>query len=234
MASKSVTQESIVPHPEYKPPPPAERTAFVSHCDFRNYDGKMSTTMRDDYPAKKAEPARPANMGLQQSHCNIGYTGINENRSLYSDTFKNPGRTMDRVDANAMRAFHTAHHSKTDTGTAANTGKTTYQVTYLPQPDFRPPPSCDALKGGHNVVPQEDRFVVKESNMKESFKPPSRCDQATRQDNALQKSHLQLKSTVPNWTTTQQDYFLWYTYDTSPKNPCPKAQQAAFTAALAK
>lgn len=210
--TKSVMRESIVPHPEYKPPPPAEKTAFISHCDFRNWDGKMTTTMREDFPVKHAEPARPANMGLQQSHCNIGYTGINENRSLYSDTFKDPGRTMDRVDANAMRAFHTAHHSKTDTGTAARTGQTTYQVTYLPQPDFRPPPSCDALKGGHNVVPQEDRFVVKESNMKESFKAPQRCDQATRQDNALQKSHLQLKSNCPAWTTTQQDYFQFRTY----------------------
>lgn len=211
---KSEMKESIVAHPECRPPPAAERTAFVSHHDYRNWDGKINTTMHDDFPAKKAEMRQPFNMGLQKSHCNIGYAGINENHSLYSDTFKKPENVSERVDAAAMRAFHTAHHSKTDTGTAAKTGKTTYEDTYKPQPNFVPPPSCDALKGGHNVVPNEDRFNVKESNMKESYKAPTKVEQPMRTDNKLQRSHLQLKSNCPAWTTTQHDYFLFDTYNT--------------------
>ena len=226
MYKQSVMHESIVPHPECRPPPPAEKTAFVSHHEYRNWVGPMTTTSQDAFQPKKAEVRQPFNMGLQQSHMNIGYPGINENRSLYSDTFTKPPPTMDRVDANAMRAFHTAHHSKTDTNSAARTGTTTYNDTYRPQPDFRPPPICDALKGGHNIVPNEERFNVKESNMKESFKPPPKIDQATRTDNKLQKSHLQLKSNCPPWTTTQQDYFLFNTYNMDNYNRVMAEKQA--------
>lgn len=211
--TKSVMHTDIVPHPDCRPPPPAPATAFISNHEFRNWDGPISTTYKDSFQPKKAEIPTPANKGLQRTNAKFGYDGINEKTTLYQESFRKPPPTHDPVDAAAMRAFHTAHHTKNDLKDASDTGKTTYQVDYVGHPGFRPPDLANVIKGSNNVVPNEERFNIKESTMKASYKKPPPFDQAQVRDNKLQRSHLQLKSQQDPWTTTQQDYFLFEKYN---------------------
>ncbi|KAK8833730.1 hypothetical protein M9Y10_042461 [Tritrichomonas musculus] len=207
----TTTQDALKPHPDFRPPELAPRTAFISHQDHRNWNGPISTTSRDAFQPKKAEYIPPVNNQLQRSHANFGDDTINEKRTLYQDTFKPPPPNMERVDFQALRDFHQGHHTNSSSGMGDHTEITTNQATYKAFPGFKPSEICDSLRGGKNIVQNEPRLNVRESEMKSSFvahkyAPPQPID------NNLQKSHIQLQGSGEKWTTTQGDYFLFRTY----------------------
>ena len=208
----SVMHDSIRPHPDARPPPSAEKTAFVSHQDHRNWNEPITTTMRADFPAKKAEQREPINNHLQDTHAAFGNDKIHELTTLYEDTFRKPPPTMERADMDAARAFHMGHHSKDKSGENVKTEDTVYRRTYVHFKDAKPSDMCDALKGGHNIVANDPRFIVRQSSMKEDFQSHKGLQRPPPIDNSLWDSHLQLKGGARPWTTTQQDYFLYKTY----------------------
>lgn len=209
----SAMKEAIVPHPECKPPPMAEKSAFISHHDFRNFNGKINTTMHDALPPRKAEPVEPINNHLQTSHMVLGAAGVHVKSTLSQDTYTKPPRTMEKADVDAARNFHMSHHSKTSSNSAAKTEITTNQATYIGCPGGKPSDMCDSLKGGHNIVPHDPRFSVKKSAMKEDFHPYPNVQPPPPIDNLLQRSHIQIQQDKSaQWKTTQQDYFQFNTY----------------------
>ncbi|OHT06538.1 hypothetical protein TRFO_25425 [Tritrichomonas foetus] len=207
----STMHDAIQAHPDFKPPDMADKTAFMSHHDFRNWNEKVSTTSRDAFQPKKAEPVAPVNNQLQRSHANFGDSKINEKRTLFMDSYKKPPPTLELADMQAARDFHQGHHTNNRSGMSERTEITTNQATYTGFPDCKPSEICDALRGGRNIVQNEPRFTVRTSAMHDAFvphkyKPPEPID------NNLQKSHIQLQGNGTKWSTTQQDYFQFKTY----------------------
>jgi hypothetical protein len=119
---------------------------------------------------------------------------------------------MDRVDADAARAFHMAHHSKTSTSHLPRRDKTEYQTEYTGCVGGKASEPCDALRGGHNIVANDPRHIIRESVMKSQFKRHPNVKPPPPIDNYLQDSHLPLKGGGVPWTTTQMDYFWFETY----------------------
>lgn len=208
----TTAHDAVVPHPECRPPPLAEKTAFISHQDHRNWNGRPSTTMSEAYYAKKAEKVDPVNNQLQTTHACFGHPNIHEMQTLYNDTFTKPPKTHERADMDAMRNFHMSHHSKTKRGDHDSLETTTYNNTFTGFPGVKPSDMCDALKGGHNIVPNDPRMTVKESEMKADFKPYKGIQPPPPIDNLLQRSHIQLKGGEQPWSTSQQEYFQYETY----------------------
>lgn len=210
--TRTTMQDGIVAHPDFRPPPAAEKTAFLSHQDHRNWNGRPSTTMRDAFVPKKAEKVEPINNKLQQTHASFGNSNIHEMRTLYNDTFTKPPATLELADMDAAREFHMGHHTKDKEGDNIATPSSTNRIDYHGWPGVKPSDMCDALKGGNNIVANDPRLVVKKSQMKEDFIHYKNVDRPSQIDNALQNSHLQLKGSGIPWTTTQQDYFQYETY----------------------
>ena len=206
-------QDAIRAHPNFKPPPIAEKTAFVSHHDYKNWNGpQFRTTTQDAYGPKKAEKVDSINNRLQQSHVKFGNDNIHEITTLYQDTFQKHPRAVERANMDAARAFHMGHHSNSKSGDDVHTEITTNQATYVKFKDAKPSDICDALRGGNNIVPNEPRFTVTTSSMHEDFKPFPKSQKIQAIDNSLQRSHIQIKGDESPWTTTQADYFQFNTY----------------------
>jgi hypothetical protein len=209
---RTTTMDALQPHPGYVPPPLAERTAFISHQDHRNWNSPIRTTNQDEFGPKRAEMREPCNAGLQESHASFGNPGIREMETLYSATFKKPPPTMDRADAEAARAFHMAHHSKTATTHLKANPRTEYQMEYTGCIGGKASDMCDALKSGNNVVANDPRFVVHQSAMRDHYRKPKSVKPPPPIDNYLQDSHIKFKGGEVPWRTTQQDYFWFETY----------------------
>jgi hypothetical protein len=205
-------REAIQPHPEMRPPPPAESSAFISHHDFRNHKGSVSTTSRDAFQPKKADPVPPLDGNLQESHASFGLAGAKTGSTLYRDTFTPPARTMEKVDIQAARDFHQSHHNDGRSGPSERLESTTYKTNYTGCRGGQASEICDHLRGGHNVVANEPSFTVRRSAMKDSFVPYKGVQRPAPIDNFLQRSHIQLQGNAAPWTTTHQDYFLWEQY----------------------
>ncbi|KAH0787385.1 hypothetical protein GPJ56_008580 [Histomonas meleagridis] len=209
--TRTTMQDAIQPHPEFKPPPMADKTAFVSHQEYVNTNERPTTTNRATYKPCKYEYVAPINNRLQESHASFGSPYINENHTLYNDTFKKFDNSQNKVDMEAIRNFHMSHHSdlmRTD----AKTEITTNQASYTGFPGFKPPPTCDALKGSNNVVPNDPRFNLKKSAMKEDYIPYKNALPPKPIDNHLQQSHIQMQGNQSSYSTTQGDYFQFKTY----------------------
>jgi hypothetical protein len=204
--------DAIRPIPGWHRPPEAPRTAFISHQDHRNWRGPVSTENRDSYYPKIAEHVDPVNNQLQESHGSFGNPAIHETRTLYSDTFKRPPLAGELADMDAARAFHMGHHSNNKSGLNEGPPQTQYDAAFIDHKGVRPSDMCDALKGGHNIVANDPRHVVKQSAMKSDYPHHPGIHRPEPIDNLLQRSHLQLKGCGQAWTTTQQDYFQYETY----------------------
>jgi hypothetical protein len=205
-------QDGTRAYPDARPPPEAERTAFISHQDHRNWRGTPTTTHRETFYPKVAEPIPPVNNQLQDSHGTFGNDAIRERTTLYADSFKHPPPSTDRVDVDAVRAFHMGHHSKGNSYQREDPPRTMHDETFVHHKGVRPSEMCDALKGGHNIVANDPRHVVRESAMKSDFPEHAGVHRPPPVDNLLQRSHLQLTGCGQPWTTTQQDYFQWERY----------------------
>lgn len=211
--------DAHVAHPGFKPPPEAEKTAFLSHQDHRNWDGRPSTTYRDAFVPKKAEKVDPVNNQLQQSHASFGNSQIHEMQTLYRDTYKKHPKAMELADMDAAREFNMGHHTKDKEGDNIRTETTTYRRDYHGWTGVKPSDMCEALKGGNNIVANDPRLVVKQSAMKDDYIRYKNVEVPSQIDNALQRSHIQLTGSGEPWTTTQQDYFLFKTYK-MPEKAC--------------
>jgi hypothetical protein len=205
-------QDGIQAHPDARPPPEAERTAFISHQDHRNWRGIPTTTHREAFYPKVAEPVPPVNNQLQESHGTFGNDAIREKTTLYTDSFRRPPPSMDRADVEAARAFHMAHHSNNRSMENEGPPSTMYDTTFIHHKGVPPSDMCEALKGGHNIVANDPRHVVRQSAMKTDFPEHPGVHRPEPIDNLLQRSHLQLTGASQAWTTTQQDYFQWERY----------------------
>jgi len=214
----STMHDSMSAHPEYRPPPKIDPSLYTSHHDIRNSDERPTTTMKDSYKPIVGKPEKPVNLALQSSHVQITSDGVHEVHSLYNDTYTKPPPTYQPVDAQLMRTFHTSHHSRIGIGAEAKTGQSTNHTSYIAHPGFKPPEMCKDLKGGHNVVPNENRFAKSQSCMKDAYQVPKKVEQPSVRDNSLQQSHIQLKSNSESWSTTQGDYFKFKTYNISNKH----------------
>jgi hypothetical protein len=210
--SISESMEGIRGHPESRPPPLAERTAFISHQDHRNWRGTATTTHRETFCPKLAERVEPVSNQLQESHGTFGNDAIREKTTLYTDSFKRPPPSIERADVRAAQAFHMAHHSNNRSTENEGPPATVYDATYIQHKGVKPSEMCDALKGGHNIVANDPRHVVKQSSMKVDFQGHDGGHRPAPIDNLLQRSHLQLTGASQAWTTTQQDYFQWERY----------------------
>jgi hypothetical protein len=208
----TTTRDALQPHPDVRPPPLAERTAFVSHHDYRNYRGSFSTTHRDAFAPKEAEPVFRLTGNLQESHAKFGLEGEPMGTTLYRDTFTKPKHSAEPVDVAAARNFHQGHHNDHRIGPSEQLESTTYRSEFTGCKGGKASDSCDFLRGGHNVVANDPCFNVKRSAMKEEFIPHKGVERPAPVDNFLQRSHIQLAGGGQQWTTTQQDYFLWEQY----------------------
>lgn len=205
-------QDSVKIHPDFKPTESAEKTAFQSHQDFRNWNGvTYTTTNREAYQAKKAEYVPPINNHLQRSHAIVGDRSINEKTTIYQDSFKKPPASLDKIDMQSIRDFHQGHHTNSRSGQYEHTETTTNQRTYKEFKNFKPSDICPATRGGLNVIQDEPRLTVRQSAMQEAFQPhPIRPPEPI--DNNLQRSHIQLQGSGEKWSTTQSDYFRFRRY----------------------
>jgi hypothetical protein len=112
----------------------------------------------------------------------------------------------------AARDFHMGHHSNNRSGINEGPPKTAYDASFVHHRGAKPSDMCDALKGGHNIVANDPRHVVRQSAMKSDFPEYPGIHRPDPIDNLLQRSHLQLTGCGQPWTTTQQDYFQYETY----------------------
>jgi hypothetical protein len=209
---RTTMMDALQPHPDCVPPPLAERTAFISHQDHRNWNKPTTTNNRAEYVWKTAEIPDPCNIQLQDSHASFGNPAIREMETLYDATFKKPPMSMERADVEAARAFHMGHHSKTATTHLPGNDRTEYQSEYTGCVGGKASEICDGLKGGHNIVANDPRHIIRESCMKEQFRKHPDVRPPPPIDNYLQDSHLPLKGGGVPWTTTQMDYFWFETY----------------------
>jgi hypothetical protein len=210
---KTTTMDDATrPHPDHKPGPEAERTAFISHQDHRNWNGPVTTTHRETFYPKPADRVEPINNRLQESHGTFGNPAIREVTTLYDDSFTMPPPAMELADISAARSFHMGHHSTNASGMHDQLPLTEYNASYRRHKDARASDMCDALKGGHNIVAYDPRFVIKKSAMDTDYVAHPGEHRPPPVDNSLQDSHLQLKGAALPWTTTQQDYFQYETY----------------------
>ena len=177
-------------HPGFQPPPLSERTAFQSHQNFGDWKEQMSTTSRDSYPPRKYQPVESIDHHLQESHAKFGADNINEKTTLYNESFKRPPPTMERTDMQAARDFHMGHHSNNRTAEFDHTGKSINSTTYTGCKGGKASDLCDALKGGHNIVPNDARFNVKESTMKADYVKYKNAKLPDPIDNSLYASHI--------------------------------------------
>jgi hypothetical protein len=208
----TTTEDATAPHPEHRPPPEAERTAFVSHQDHRNWNQPVSTTHRDTFYPKVADRPEPINNQLQASHGTFANPAIREVTTLYDASFAKPPSTAERADMDAARGFHMGHHSTNRSGQSDRLPQTEYRASYAGHPGLRPSDICEGLKGGHNIVASDPRFVLTKSAMDTDYVAHPGGQRPPPIDNSLQDSHLQLKGGALPWTTTQQDYFQYETY----------------------
>ena len=209
---ESSMHAGLVPYPNFKPPKPVEASATISHHDFRNWNGRPSTTQSEAFTPKlsQVDRSQAVNNRLQDSHMQIGTGKFEETTSLYQDTFKQFKARPELADVSKIREFHMGTHSKGDTN-LAKTGKTTNQETYTGCKGGKASKICDSLKGGNNIVPNEPRFVVSKSATHTDYVAhPIEHQQAV--NNKLQRSHIKLDGGQGNWTTTQSDYFQFKTY----------------------
>jgi hypothetical protein len=209
---ESTMRAGTVAHPGFVPPEMAEKTAFQSHHDFRNCDGRPSTTYRDAFPKRPYEHVPAVDHHLQDSHASFGNDQINEKRTLYNDSYQRPPQTRERIDMQAARDFHQAHHLNNRGLPGDKTGITTYRDAYRGCPGGKASDICEALRGGHNIVPNDPRFAVKKSAMREAYVPYPKAPLPQPVDNSLQRSHIQMQGTDARYSTTQSDYFWWHLY----------------------
>jgi hypothetical protein len=195
-----------------EPTPLAERTAFVSHHDYRNWRGRPTTTTRESYPPRPVEITPPIVRDLQGSNATFGNDAINEKTTLYRETFRPPGRTQELAPIQELRDFHQAHHSRCERGQNERLETTTHEATYRGCPGGRAADLCEGLRGGHNVVAKDPQFTVRQSAMRQDFVPHRGGQRPPPIDNFLQRSHVQLQGNGEAWTTTQSDYFQWQRY----------------------
>jgi hypothetical protein len=211
--TKTTTMDDATrPHPEHRPLPAGERTAFVSHQDHRNWNAPVTTTHHDEFFPKTAESVGPVNNRLQDSHGTFGNPAIREVTTLYEDSFGRPPQAVEPADMAAARSFHMGHHSTSASGMHDQLPPTEYRASYTGHGRAKASDICDALKGGHNVVAHDPRFVLRKSVMDTEYVAHPGVHKPPPVDNSLQNSHVQLKGAALPWTTTQQDYFQYETY----------------------
>jgi hypothetical protein len=210
--TETTTRAAVQPHPEARALPLGERTAFVSHHDYRNYNGPISTTVRDSFVPKQAESVHRTTGNLQESHASFGREGERMGTTLYRESFVKLPPIGERANVTERRDFHQAHHNDARAGPAERLETTTYRTAFTGCPGGRASDLCDGLRGGNNVVASEPSFTVRRSAMKEDFIPHRGVQRPPPVDNFLQRSHIQLQGNPAHWTTTQQDYFLWQQY----------------------
>jgi hypothetical protein len=184
----------------------------VSHQDHRNWNGRVGTTHRDAFYPKVAQRVEPVNNRLQESHGTFGNPAIREVTTLYDDSFGAPHSAVELADMGAARSFHMGHHSTNASGMHDRLPPTEYSASYIRHQGAKASDMCDALKGGHNIVAYDPRFVVKTSAMDTDYIAHPGVHTPAPIDNSLQDSHLQLKGAALPWTTTQQDYFQYESY----------------------
>lgn len=215
--TKSEMKESFTEHPGFHRPPNAPKTAFESHQKFGDWPTVKTTTASDAFVEHPIEVREKIDHKLQETHAAFGSDAFNEHTSLYQDSYKRPQQTLELADTAAARAFHMGTHSQITSGDR-RTGSTTYQAEFTGYPGARPSDMCDVLKGSNNVVPNEPTHVVRESATHAAYRRPPAYQQPPAVDNKLQKSHIPMKGGFDEWTTTNDDYFLWERYR-MPKEP---------------
>jgi hypothetical protein len=165
------------------------------------------------YQPLKGERSEPADPDLRSTHIVLGADCIREQTSLYRDTFKGSQGLQSRVDGNAMRAFHTSHH--TNFGGAAEQGPllSTNKESFVPHPGLRPRSPIQFGQIEHVITPGDASLTVNQSSMRAAYVPHPNMAVNRPINNLLQQSHIVSTSGArDDWTTTQQDYFQFKTY----------------------
>jgi hypothetical protein len=211
--TESNTQANLRPFTGVSPPPLAARTAFVSNHDYRNWNGRSTTTCRESYvPPGRVEIPPPVDHNLQGSSASIGNSAINEKSSLYRESYRPLGRIDNRTDIQAVRDFHQGHHSNSQRGPNEPLETTTNRATYIGCPGGHASEMCNGLRSGNNVVASDPRFSLRQSSMKETFIHHANVKVPNAVDNSLQRSHIQLGGNDAPWSRTQSEYFQWGRY----------------------
>lgn len=211
---KSSYQETFKQYPDAQPPKPVEKSAFVSHHDYRNCNETFKSSSQDAYVPLNGKPSRPFNMNLNQSHVKLGENSVHETTSLYNETFKPQSSTIQNthVDPAEARAFHTRHHANVTTIVGIETNKTINQTSYVPHPESRPREPIRNDFNSNPICMANQSTIQMQSTMKSDFKAPQPTAPNQAVNNRLQNSHLHLGGMNTEWKTTQSDYFQYKTF----------------------
>lgn len=210
---KTSYQETFKGYPDSKPPKHAEKTAFISHHDYRNCNETFKSSSQDAYVPLNGKPARPADMNLNASHVKLGESNVHETSSLYSETFKPlPLGQNTRIDPAEVRAFHTKHHTNIETIAGIESNKTINQTSYVAHPESRPREPIRFDSNSKPICMADPSSIQMMSTMKSDFKYPTNGTRNEIVNNKLQSSHIQLGGMNTEWRTTQSDYFQYKTF----------------------
>lgn len=210
MPTKSMYDETFVEHKGFLPPKSNERTAFISHHDFRNCNEVFTSTSQDAFPVRAVTKTEPVDNRLRDTHVVIGEPTINENRSLYQDTFikKTP-----QNNSSERRDYHHEDHIRVTNPGEELHFTTTTQASYLPHPGFKPRDPIQFSQIEHVITPADPSLTVTESTMKSTFIAHPNQKVNAPVNNSLQTSHINISGGAENqYRTTQHDYFQFKTF----------------------
>ncbi|OHS92917.1 hypothetical protein TRFO_40741 [Tritrichomonas foetus] len=205
--------ETFKEYKGYKPPAAAERSAFVSHHDFRDCKDTFQSESREAYQPHHITRTPQADLHLTNTHIAIGAPGYGEMRSLYRDTFKGEQGEDQRIDPAEVRMFNTAHHSKVNDDTDHSTMMTTSQATYVHHKNVQPTEPCNWNYNEHTITPADPTLTNMTSESHAAYVHHKGAVANKPINNSLQESHINIAGgQVDQWKTTQQDYFRFKTF----------------------
>lgn len=213
MNTRTSYNDTFIEYKGFHPPSSVERSAFISHHDFRNCPDTFCSESHASYISHPISKTQKADLNLSNTHIVFGTPEPSDMRSLYQDTFKGIQTGNQRIDPTELRSFNTAHHMKVNDDTADPKLYTTNQVTYVHHNNFRPRSPIHFSKMDSVIAPSDPSLTVTESTMHASFVPHHNASTNKPINNSLQSSHINFSGgETGKWTTTQSDYFQFKTY----------------------
>jgi hypothetical protein len=212
MPQTSLYGETFVEHPGFRPPEPNRNVGQQSHLPPGSGEPTLyRTTHQDGYPKMKGAPPPPvAEAEVRTTNFALGTDAIPFQRSSYSDAFKKMEGERIEIDSDAVRAFHTQHHSKVGSYGTAPAIISTSKSAFVNHGPLRPRSPAQFMQIEHVITPGDASHTVRQSSMRSDFVLHKDVAPPKPVNNSLQQSHLQFSSGAPpEWKTTQQDYFQW-------------------------
>lgn len=213
MDCRTSYSDTFIEYKGFHPPKSVERSAYLSHHDFRDCRDTFRSESHDSYVPHQIITTPKANINLSNTHITFGAPGYCEMRSLYQDTFKGIQGGNQRIDPTALRTFNTTHHIRNQDDTDKSQLLTTNQATYILHNNVRPRSPIHFVQTDNVISPSDSSLTVKESTMHASFIPHQNMAVNKLINNSLQASHINFSGGYKeNWSTTQSDYFQFKTY----------------------